>query len=109
MHRRLVIEIGAVVWGVAGAAVALGALSDVNGDARWLVGIASVVFPLCAIAAAIALRSGRDRLAGVLLLLSVATPTYFAYGLNLPALLVGAGLIWAPKALAGPYGSPKPA
>ena len=97
MHRRMVIEFGAAIWGVVGAALALGGLSDVNSDVRWPAGIASIAFPLCAITGAVALRSGRDRLAGVLLLLSVATPTYFAYVLNLPALIVGAGLLWLRK------------
>ena len=43
MRHRFAIEIGAVVWGAVGAVIALGALSDVNSDARWAVGIASVV------------------------------------------------------------------
>jgi hypothetical protein len=106
MRRRLAIEVGAVVWGVVGSAVALGALPHVNSDARWAVGIASLAFPMCALVAAVMLRSGRDRLAGLLLLLSVATPTYFAYVLNLPALIVGMWLVLAPKTLAGQSSAP---
>jgi hypothetical protein len=65
-------------WAVTGAGVAAVSLPAVNGDARLAVGLASGVFPLCALAAAIALRHGADRIAGLLLLLSVATPTYMA-------------------------------
>lgn len=98
MGRRLV-AIGSIVWAVAGAAIAVSALSTVEDDAKVLVGTATVLFPLCAVGAAVALDRGRDRLAGALLLLSVATPTYFAYALNVVPLVVGAILLVAPHAL----------
>jgi hypothetical protein len=93
MRRRRSLEIGSTLWALLGAAIAITALGDVNADAKILVGVASVLFPLCALGAAFELRHQRDRFAGVLLLLSVATPTYFAYPLNLPALVIGLVLV----------------
>jgi hypothetical protein len=101
VERRRIVEIGSLAWAAIGASVALAALPSVNDDAIVLVGVASVVFPLCALGAALALRDRRDRLAGLLLLASVATPTYFAYALNLPALAVGLALLAAPSATLG--------
>lgn len=90
MTRRQVLQVGALVWVVAGAAVALGSLGDVNDDARLLVGLASVVGPLLGVGAAVQLGRHADRSAGVLLVLSaLLTPTYFAYVINIPALFVG--------------------
>ena len=93
MRRRRILEVGSTLWAFLGAAIAISALGDVNDDAKILVAVASVGFPLCALGAAVALRRGRDRLAGVLLVLSVATPTYFAYAFNLPALGLGLALL----------------
>ncbi|MEZ5237776.1 MAG: hypothetical protein R2716_02060 [Microthrixaceae bacterium] len=93
---RRAIEIGSLCWAVLGAAVAVASLPAVNGDARMGVGVASVLFPLCAVGAAVALAKGHARSAGVLLVASAATPTYFAYFLNLPALLVGVLLVAVP-------------
>lgn len=107
MNRRRVLEIGSLVWAAAGAAVALSALSDVNDDAMALVTLASIVFPLCALGGAIALRLNNDRTAGLLLLLSVATPTYFALPLNVPALVIGIALLAAPSLIAGNPPTPK--
>lgn len=94
--RHRVVAIGSVLWAAAGAAIAVASMSNVNDDAKVLVGVASVVFPLCAVGAAVALERRRDRLAGALLVVSAATPTYFAYPLNLVALVVGAVLLIAP-------------
>ncbi len=96
MDRRRIVELGSLVWAVSGALIALASLSDVNDDVRVLVGLASVVFPLCALCAAVMLRRRHDRLAGLLLVVSTATPTYFAYPLNLPALVVGLALLASP-------------
>jgi len=93
--------IGSIVWAIVGAVMALSSLAQVNSDERWVVGIASVVFPAAAAGAAHALRRGALRWAGVFLLLSVATPTYFAWPLNLPALVVGLGLVLAPSTFGG--------
>ena len=95
------------MWVVAGAAVALGSLGDVNDDARLLVGLASVVGPLLAVGAAVQLGRHADRSAGVLLVLSaLVTPTFFAYVLNIPALVVGVVLaVAAHRVLPEPSGS----
>ena len=96
MNRRQVLQAGTLVWVVAGAAVALGSLGDVNDDARLLVGVASVVGPLLGVGAAVQLGRHADRSAGVLLVLSaLLTPTYFAYVINIPALVVGVMLALA--------------
>ncbi len=90
MNRRTVLQTLSWIWAVVGAVVALSALGDVNADDRVLVGVASVVGPVLAVVAALALSRRIDRTAGVLLMVSaVVTPTYFAYVLNLPALIAG--------------------
>lgn len=101
MSRRRAVEIGSLGWAVIGAVVALAAIPEVNDDAKALVALASVGFPLCALGAALALRRHRDRAAGMPLLLSVATPTYFAYPLNVPALVVGIALRVSPSVALG--------
>ena len=97
MTRRQVVVVGSCLWAVMGASVALAALPNVNEDARVAVALASVAFPLCALGAAVALGRHRDRFAGLLLLLSVATPTYFAYALNVVPLIVGLALMLSPQ------------
>ena len=87
------VELGAVVWAVVGFGVAMAGLSRVNNDARWLVVSASIVGQLSAFAAAVLIRRGILRWAGGLLIVSVATPTYFAWPLNVPALIFGLSLI----------------
>ncbi len=93
MNWRKVIQTGAVVWAIVGAGIAVGAVRDVNPDARVVVVVASILGPAAAIAAAVLAGRRRDRWAGALLVLSAATPTYFAVALNLPALLVGLYLL----------------
>ena len=99
MDRRRVLQIGALAWAAIGALVALASLGNVNADARLLVGAFSVAGPLAAVGAAWLLGRGADRGAGALLLVSVLTPTYFAYILNLPALVIGLALVVAPHAM----------
>lgn len=96
---RQTLSIGSAVWAAIGAAVALSQVGAANPDARWLVGAASVVFPAAAVLAALAVRRGALRVAGALLVVSVATPTYMAYPLNLPALVVGLALLMSPAAV----------
>ncbi len=88
-----------LAWGALGFGVALGSVPHLVGDARLLVGIASVVLPAAAIGAALAVARDHPRGAGVLLVISAATPTYFAWVLNIPALVVGLVLVVAPQAL----------
>jgi hypothetical protein len=101
VDRRRVVYTGSLAWAVVGAAVALSAIPSVNDDARVLVVLASVIFPLCAVAAAVMLDRRRDHIAGLLLVVSAATPTYFAYPLNLPALVVGLSLLTSPALIVG--------
>jgi hypothetical protein len=101
MTRRWLVARGTITWAVIGAAVAIASIPNVNDDAKILVGLASVAFPLCALGAALALERRHDRLAGALLLVSVATPTYFLFALNLPALLVGVALLVSPARTLG--------
>ena len=91
--ERQMLRTGALVWAVIGLMVALASLGRVNSDALYLVGAASVAFPMAAALASVALGSGRVRTAGLLLLVSVATPTYFAWALNVFALLLGLALL----------------
>lgn len=90
--RRTTAALG-VVWGVAALLLALTSLSGVNSDARPIVATASVVFPLASIAAAIVATRDRLRLAGALLVVSSAAPTYYFWIANLPALVLGAFLM----------------
>ena len=101
MTMRYAIRVGAFVWAAVGATVALGSLASVNPDARAFVGIVSVLGPLSALLATTAFAHRQDRLGGLLLLVSAATPTYFAWILNVPALLLGLVLTVAPTAILG--------
>lgn len=75
----------------------LTALPSVNPDAVVMFAVACVVGPAVALFAAIALHHQRDRLAGMLLVISVVTPAVFAWPLNLVALLAGLAIVIAPS------------
>ena len=96
---RRALTVGAAIWAIVGALVALTPLPSVNADARLLIGVMGVVFPAGAAAAAYALHKRRDRLAGGLLLASVLTPTYYLYVLPIPALIFGVILLVRPATL----------
>jgi hypothetical protein len=96
MEKRRVVQVAILVWAAVGAAIALPALGSVNVDARVLVGVAAVLGPLAAVSALCMITRGADRPAGALLLVSVLTPTYFAYVFNVPALVLGLLLLAAP-------------
>ena len=98
---RRVLVIGSGVWALVGALVALSSIPAATPDARWLVAVASALFPAAAAGAALAARRGALRWAGMLLLVSVATPTYFAWPLNVPALVAGLVLVVAPSTVSG--------
>jgi hypothetical protein len=89
---RVAYQIGAVVWAGVGLAIALTALRSTP-DAPVVIWVCSVALPLLAVLAVVALIRERYRLAGFLLVLSAATPTYFFWVVNLPALVVGCGLL----------------
>lgn len=97
MDRRRAVQVGAVLWAAVGAAIALASLDGVNADARPIVGVASILGPLAAVLASRSVARAADRVAGGLLLMSVLTPTYFAYVLNLPALVIGIALLAVPQ------------
>lgn len=87
----------ALFWGALAAGIALLGLRDVNADARPVVAVLSVALPALAFLAGREARLGNARRAGALLIVSAATPTYFAFALAIPALLVGAALVVAPS------------
>ena len=97
MLDRRIVQTAATGWAVVGFAIAAAALVQVDPGSRVLVGVASVLFPLCAVLAAVAVERNRPRAAGVLLLLSGATPTYFMWVVNLFPLMLGAALVLAPR------------
>jgi hypothetical protein len=95
------VQIGALVWASTGFAIALASLSAVNPDARPIVALATTLGPLAAIGSVIQLARRADRTAGALLVASLVTPTYFAWVVSVPALLVGLWLVLAPGVLDG--------
>ncbi|MEY2417076.1 MAG: hypothetical protein QOH53_2410 [Ilumatobacteraceae bacterium] len=97
MISRRTLTVGAIVWAVLGFIVGLTALPDVNPDAVVLFAVACAVGPLAALFASLALRNLRDRLAGLLLVISVVTPAVFAWPLNLAALVAGLAIIISPS------------
>lgn len=96
IDRRLVLQTGALVWAGVGAAIALPALASINEGAVFLVGAASILGPLAAVAGSWLVGRRGGRAAGASLLVSVFTPTYFFAVLNVPALVVGVALLVAP-------------
>ena len=101
MIGRRVLRVGSLAWAVVGLSVGLAALRTATADARLLFLTACIVGPAAAALAAASLENHRDRLAGLLLLVSVVTPTVFAWILNVPALIVGLGLLVAPSVVVG--------
>jgi hypothetical protein len=96
VDRRVVLQTGALVWAVVGAAIALPALATIDDGALLLVGAASILGPVAAVLASWLIGRHRGREAGALLLASVFTPTYFFVVLNLPALVLGIALLAVP-------------
>ena len=97
MLDRQVVRLGAVAWASAGVVLGVASLGSVNSDALALVIAACVIGPGAAFIASWAVDHGHTRRAGWLLLLSVVTPTFFAWVLNVPALVVGLLLVIAPQ------------
>jgi hypothetical protein len=96
VDRRRVLQTGALVWAVVGAAIALPALATVDDGAVVLVGAVSILGPVAALFASWLIGRHRGREAGALLLASVFTPTYYFAVLNLPALVLGIALLALP-------------
>jgi hypothetical protein len=90
------VGIGAILWGLLGLVIALRGLGDVNADAKVWVGAASIVLPLCAGFAGALIIGHRHRgIASGLLFLSIGTPTYFAWAVNLIPIVLIVGLVIA--------------
>jgi hypothetical protein len=90
------IWIGAAAWAAIGFVIAWRAIGDVNADAKRWVGLASTVLPLSAVAAALLVKRRRHLgVAGVLLFLSIGTPTYGAYIVNVIPIILIVGLVVA--------------
>lgn len=83
---------GAGLWALVGYLLA--ARWTIPASPGWALVLASLLLPACSVLAAAALVRHRIGSAGVLLLLSSATPTYFAWPLNLVALAAGAYLVF---------------
>lgn len=81
------------VWATLGMAIASMGLGAVNSDARLLVFAATVIGVGSALVAAVLLLWGHVRWAGLCLLISVVTPTWFAAALNLVPLVMGLLLV----------------
>lgn len=102
MTRQRAAQAVAIWWAVTGVAVAALTYGNVNDDARWLVAGAHLVGLAFAAASAWLLRRTAARAAGALLIVSaLITPTYFAWPLNLFALLVGVALLVSPATFTG--------
>jgi len=71
-----------MAWAMVGFVVGAVSMTTVNAGSLVLVGIASVAFPACAAVSTVALAQRAAAYGGALLLLSLATPTYFALPLN---------------------------
>jgi len=96
MSRRT-LTVGAGTWAVLGFIVGLTAIPSVNDDAVVVFAIACAVGPAAALFAAFAMHHHRDRLAGLMLVISVVTPAVFAWPLNLLALLLGLAILVTPS------------
>lgn len=86
-HRGL--AAASAIWAAIGLSIALAGFGSVNEDARLLVFSATVVGVGSAVLASGLLLRGRRRWAGVCLIVSVITPTWFAAWLNLVPLIAG--------------------
>jgi Kef-type K+ transport system membrane component KefB len=87
------IPVIAIVWAVLGFVLAMSALGSVNPDARVVALVLSIVGPLAALVAAVAIRLGRRFTGAIGLLLSVVTPTYFAWAVNLVPIVLAVALL----------------
>lgn len=97
--RTTLTTAGASLWTLLGGSVSLAGLTNVNNDAVVLVGFFSILGPALAVSAAVAAARGSLRSAGLLLVVSaVATPTYFAYPLNVVVL---AAAVWLTSTAGG--------
>jgi hypothetical protein len=93
-HRRCAIAATvAAIATLAMTSIALLGLSTTNADARPIVLAATVVGTAAGLAGAWLLTTGRIRIAGLLLVLSIVTPTFAAAVVNLVPFLLGIVLL----------------
>ena len=94
------ISIGALLWALIGVMITYRWRGSVNYDARRWIGFFGTVLPLCATAAAVLIKRRRNfTVAGGLLFLSIGTPTYAAWAINLiPIVLIIALIITVRRA-----------
>ncbi len=93
---RTALSAFAWVWMLIIALVGVAALPNVNSDAQVFVVGAIVTTTVAAAVAGWAIRVGRSRLGGGLLVVSVAAPTFGAAAANLLPLVVGLVLVVFP-------------
>jgi hypothetical protein len=109
-NRTTLTTAGASLWAVLGGSVSLAGLTNVNDDAVLLVGFFSILGPALAVTAAAAAARGSLRNAGLLLVMSaLATPTYFAYPLNVVVLAAGVWLTATARSTVQDRRRPEPA
>ena len=109
-NRTTLTTAGTSVWAVLGVSVSLAGLTNVKDDAVLLVGFFSIFGPALAVTAAAAAARGQLRNAGLLLVMSaLATPTYFAYPLNVVVLAAGVWLTATARSTVQGRRRPEPA
>ncbi len=92
--RRSWLSVFSAAWAGVAVAFAFGTASSVNPDARGLFALVAVLTAGAAVMAArLLIAPARRRLAGLLLVVSAAAPTSFAWVVNVPAMLVGLFLL----------------
>ncbi len=90
---RWAIPVGCVGWALVGLLLAVSGLDNVNADARVLVLSATALGVGAALLAAWLWSRDRPRWAGLCLVVSVITPTWFAAALNLVPFAMGLALV----------------
>lgn len=106
MTKQRAVHAVAIWWAVTGVVVAVLTFGDVNDDARLLVAAAHLAGFAAAAVSAWLMRRTTSRAAGALLIVSaLITPTYFAWSLNLVALLVGVAVLASPATFTGTRGA----
>lgn len=99
IKRRQIIARACIVWSITIVTIGVIAMPSVNDDAIALVLVATAATAIAAVGAARELIRGHDRIAGALLVASVAAPTFMAYVVGVPALIAGIVLLVRPRLL----------
>lgn len=107
-ERRLAISRACCAWALLIVVVGGLTMPSWNRDARWILVVITGITTLSAFLAARAVSCGRDRVAGMLLVVS-AVSTTMAYVLGVPALVLGLVLALRPRLLIGALDRVQPA